>query len=247
MPGTLERLGLGWDILRAWHPGLDPRSDFRVGTDRPRQRAARLRHARRSGQRLCRDERRAGRRADRAELSARRHDVRRCMRSTPSCSRSTTATSHGGAGQVIDLALFESLFSLLGPLPAEYAALGRERPRNGSRSQQRRTARLLSDARRRLDRGQRIDAEDGGAIPPQLRAGLAASTIRALPPTRPACTRRELDRRVGEAIAIAHARRERRDHRARTSSPPCPVQTIADIEPDPHWRARQLTVDVDRR
>ena len=22
VPGTLERLGLGWDVLRAWHPGL---------------------------------------------------------------------------------------------------------------------------------------------------------------------------------------------------------------------------------
>jgi crotonobetainyl-CoA:carnitine CoA-transferase CaiB-like acyl-CoA transferase len=31
---------------------------------------------------------------------------------------------HGGPGQCIDVALFESLFSLLGPLPAEYATLG---------------------------------------------------------------------------------------------------------------------------
>jgi hypothetical protein len=37
----------------------------------------------------------------------------------------------GGAGQVIDVSLFESLFSLLGPLPAEYSALGRERTRDG--------------------------------------------------------------------------------------------------------------------
>src|SRR5947208_2284059 len=41
---------------------------------------------------------------------------------------------HGGSGQVIDLSLFESLFSLLGPLSAEYAALGTTRARNGSRS-----------------------------------------------------------------------------------------------------------------
>src|SRR5437773_4220408 len=41
---------------------------------------------------------------------------------------------HGGPGQVIDLSLFESLFSLLGPLAAEYAALGKTRSRNGSRS-----------------------------------------------------------------------------------------------------------------
>ena len=42
--------------------------------------------------------------------------------------------NNGGAGQVIDVSLFESLFSLLGPLPAEFAALGRERTRDGSRS-----------------------------------------------------------------------------------------------------------------
>src|SRR3981189_3065709 len=32
-----------------------------------------------------------------------------------------------GGGQVVDVSLFESLFSLLGPLPAEYAALGQVR------------------------------------------------------------------------------------------------------------------------
>jgi len=41
---------------------------------------------------------------------------------------------HGGGGQVIDVALFESLFSLLGPQPAEYAAFGTVRERMGSRS-----------------------------------------------------------------------------------------------------------------
>ena len=40
---------------------------------------------------------------------------------------------HGGTGQVIDVALFESLFSLLGPLAAEYAAMGRLRGREGRR------------------------------------------------------------------------------------------------------------------
>src|SRR5436190_16555724 len=39
-----------------------------------------------------------------------------------------------GMGQCIDLALFDSLFSLLGPLPAEHAAHGRVCSREGSRS-----------------------------------------------------------------------------------------------------------------
>src|SRR5262249_24556669 len=41
---------------------------------------------------------------------------------------------HGGEGRQIDVSLFESLFSLLGPLPAEYASLGRVRTRPGNRS-----------------------------------------------------------------------------------------------------------------
>jgi formyl-CoA transferase len=40
----------------------------------------------------------------------------------------------GGTGQVVDVALFESLFSILGPQAAEHAALGTVRRRSGSRS-----------------------------------------------------------------------------------------------------------------
>jgi len=41
---------------------------------------------------------------------------------------------HNGEGQIIDVSLFESLFSLLGPLAAEYATLGKVRTRQGNRS-----------------------------------------------------------------------------------------------------------------
>ena len=41
---------------------------------------------------------------------------------------------NGGKGQVIDASLFESLSSLLGPLPAEYAALRKVRQRQGSKA-----------------------------------------------------------------------------------------------------------------
>ena len=39
VPGTLERLGLGWDVLSAWHPGLILAADLRLGAGRTRQRA----------------------------------------------------------------------------------------------------------------------------------------------------------------------------------------------------------------
>ncbi|MEK6710908.1 MAG: CoA transferase [Nitrospinota bacterium] len=40
----------------------------------------------------------------------------------------------GGAGQVIDLALHEPLFSILGPLAADFLLHGQKRPRTGNRS-----------------------------------------------------------------------------------------------------------------
>ena len=91
---------------------------------------------------------------------------------------------HGGSGQVIDLSLFESLFSLLGPLPAEYAALGQDAIAQRQPLEERRSARVLSHERRPLDRGERIDAEDGRALPDRLRARRAARPIRGLPPTK---------------------------------------------------------------
>src|SRR6476646_8527323 len=42
--------------------------------------------------------------------------------------------AHNGEGQSIDVSLFESLFSLLGPLSAEYATLGKVRTRQGNQS-----------------------------------------------------------------------------------------------------------------
>ena len=82
---------------------------------------------------------------------------------------------HGGPGQVVDVALFESLFSLLGPLPAEYARLRTLARAQWQPFEECRPARLLSDQRRPLDRGERIDAEDGGAVPAELTVSAISS------------------------------------------------------------------------
>ena len=139
---------------------------------------------------------------DRAGLSARRQRARRSTPATPSCSRCYHRDVHGADGQVIDLSLFESLFSLLGPLPAEYAAA---RPPARARRQplaQRRSARLLPHLRRRLDRGQRLDARRWPSASCAATASSTCSRIRALPPTaRASSTSRELDDEVARAIA----------------------------------------------
>jgi crotonobetainyl-CoA:carnitine CoA-transferase CaiB-like acyl-CoA transferase len=150
---------------------------------------------------------------------------------------------HGGSGQVIDLSLFESLFSLLGPLSAEYAALGRTRSRNGSRS------------RNAGPRGCYRTSDGGwiavsGSTPKMAERFLSAYGLDAMLADPRFATNEarvvhaaELDAAVAGAIAartLAANVAIIDDHKLTAG----PVYTVADIEQDPHWRARQLTVDV---
>ena len=150
---------------------------------------------------------------------------------------------HGGSGQVIDLSLFESLFSLLGPLSAEFAALGKTRSRNGSRSK---------------NAGPRgcYRTQDGGWIavsgstPKMAERFLRAYGLDAmLADPRFADNEarvihgRELDVAIGDAIGartVAQNLAIIEEHRLTAG----PVNTVADVEQDPHWRARPLTVDI---
>lgn len=150
---------------------------------------------------------------------------------------------HGAAGQVIDLALFESLFSLLGPLPAEYAALGKIRSRNGSRSKNAgpRGCYRTSDDRwvavsgstpkmaerflRAYDLGHLLDDPRFASNEARVTYGL------------------ELDAAVCAAIGSRTLEENLgiiESHQLTAGA----VYTVADIEQDPHWRARQLTLDV---
>ena len=147
VPGTLERMGLGWDVLSSLAPRVDPPADFRLGAGRAWQRAAGIRHARRGGERLCRDERRAGRPADRAELSARRHDLgsvclqRHHVRAlSPRQQRRRRAGHRRLAVRVAVLAARSAAGGIRG-------ARARAHPR-GKPVEERRSARLLSHARR---------------------------------------------------------------------------------------------------
>jgi len=150
---------------------------------------------------------------------------------------------HGGSGQVIDVSLFESLFSLLGPLSAEYAALGKTRSRNGSRS------------RNAGPRGC-YRTKDGGWIAVSgstqkmaerfLSAyGLEAMLADPRFASNEARVRHgvELDAAIADAIAARTLGENVAiiDGHKLTAGP---VHTVADIEQDPHWRARQLTLDI---
>lgn len=150
---------------------------------------------------------------------------------------------HAADGQVIDVALFESLFSLLGPLAAEYAALGTERTREGSRS------------RNSGPRGCYRTSDDqwiavSGSTPKMAERFLHAYGLDAILDDPRFSTNEarvahaeELDaavrdavqtRTLAENVAIIEANR----------LTAAPVQTVAAIERDVHWRARELTVAV---
>jgi crotonobetainyl-CoA:carnitine CoA-transferase CaiB-like acyl-CoA transferase len=150
---------------------------------------------------------------------------------------------HGAAGQVIDLALFESLFSLLGPLPAEYAALGKTRSRNGSRSK---NAGPRGCYRTSDDRWVAVS----GSTPKMAERFLRAYDLGHLLDDPKFATNEarvthglELDDAVCAAIGsrtLAENLKIIECHHLTAGG----VYTVADIEQDPHWRARQLTLDV---
>jgi crotonobetainyl-CoA:carnitine CoA-transferase CaiB-like acyl-CoA transferase len=150
---------------------------------------------------------------------------------------------HGGEGQTIDVSLFESLFSLLGPTPAEYAALGKVRTRQGSRS---------------TNSGPRgcYETSDGhwiavsGSTPKMAERflevyGLAELLDDPRFANNEARVRHaeELDVAIREAMG-ARTLEENLAVIEENQLTAHPVQTIADIERDPHWQARQLTVEV---
>ena len=242
IPGTLERLGLDPELLQARHPGLVIVRISGWGQTGPA--------AERPG---------FGTLVEAASGFAAMNGEPQGAPIVPSFPLADTTAGlyavnaimfalyhrdvHGGAGQVIDLALFESLFSLLGPLSAEYAALGTTRTRDGSRS---RNAGPRGCYRTSDHRWIAVS----GSTPKMAERFLRAYGLeRLLDDPRFATNEArvkhsaELDAAIGEAIG----RRTLDDNLAiveRHNLTAGPVNTVADVERDPHWQARQLTVDV---
>jgi len=242
VPGTLERLGLGWDVLRAWNPRLilvrisgwgqtgpaSERPGFGTLVEAASGFAAM--NGEPDGAPIVPS-------FPLADMTSALYAVNAAM----------FALYHrdvnGGTGQVIDVSLFESLFSLLGPLPAEYQSLGRLRERNGSRSKNAgpRGCYRTKDGR--------FVAVSGSTPKMAERFLLAYQLDHLLQDERFSSNEARvrnslaLDEHVADAIASRTLEENVRiiDANALTA---IAVQTVADIELDPHWRARQLLVDV---
>ena len=150
---------------------------------------------------------------------------------------------HGGEGQQIDVSLFESLFSLLGPLPAEYASLGKVRTRQGNTSTNAgpRGCYLTSD-------GHWIAVS--GSTPKMAERFLVGYGLDHMLKDERFATNEarvqhsdQLDAAIRKAIGALtlEANQAVIEQNNLTAHP---VQTIAEIEQDAHWQARQLTLDV---
>ena len=99
----------------------------------------------------------------------------------------------GGPGQVIDLALLEPILAMLGPKAAEHRLTGETTPRHGQPLHDPGAARRLPDPRRQVSGALDRDPGDGGAPVPGDRsrrsAGRPALSHQRGPPAPPRCDR----------------------------------------------------------
>jgi crotonobetainyl-CoA:carnitine CoA-transferase CaiB-like acyl-CoA transferase len=242
VPGTLERMGLGWDVLSGWNSKLILARISGWGQTGPASQRPGF------GTLI---EAASGFAAMNGEP-----DGSPIVPSFPLADMTSALYAvnaimfalyhrdvHGGAGQIVDVALFESLFSLLGPLAAEYAVLGTLRERNGSRSK---NAGPRGCYRTRDGRFIAVS----GSTPKMAERFLASYGLGdMLSDPRFATNEARVDNGLAldEAIASAIAGRtldENLDIIDRNALTAVAVQTVADIERDPHWKARQLLLDV---
>jgi crotonobetainyl-CoA:carnitine CoA-transferase CaiB-like acyl-CoA transferase len=242
VPGTLERLGLGWEQLHEWNPRLILVRISGWGQTGPA--------AARPG---------FGTLVEAASGFAAMNGEPGGPPIVPSFPLADMTSAlyasnaimfalydrdvHGRSGQVIDVALFDSLFSLLGPLAAEYDALGKLRERNGSRSRNSgpRGCYRTSDGRWIAVSGSTpkmaerfLQSYGLGAMLQDPRFATNEARVEHAEALDAAITTAIASRTLAENLEVI-------DANALTA---VAVQTVADIEGDAHWRARELLVDV---
>jgi crotonobetainyl-CoA:carnitine CoA-transferase CaiB-like acyl-CoA transferase len=242
VPGTLEQLGLGWDTLSAWNPKLILLRISGWGQSGP--------GSNRPG---------FGTLVEAASGFAAMNgepDGAPIVPSFPLADMTSGLYAanalmfalynrdvRGGTGQVIDVSLFESLFSLLGPQSAEYATSGKVRERQGSRSTNAaprgcyptKDGRWIAVSASTPKMAERFLKGYGlGALLQDERFATNEARVQH---------RQELDDAVAAAIG-GRTLEQNLDVIEEHALTAAPVQTVADIEQDEHWRSRRLIVDV---
>jgi len=242
VPGTLERMGLGWDVLQGWNPRLILARISGWGQTGPtsqRPGFGTLIEAA-SGFAAMNGEPDGGPIVPSfplADMTSALYTVNAIMFAL------YHRDVHNGGGQIVDVALFESLFSLLGPLAAEYEVLGTLRQRNGSRSKNAgpRGCYQTSDGR---------FIAVSGSTPKMAERFLVSYGLGNLLADERFATNEarvdngvELDEAIERAI-FSRTLDENLEIINRNALTAVAVQTVADIERDPHWQSRQLLLDV---
>lgn len=151
--------------------------------------------------------------------------------------------ARGGEGQVIDLSLFEPLFSILGPQIIEYQQLGVIQERLGNRSPRTtpRNAYCTAD-------GHWVAISAGTQqIANRVLAAIGRPELADDPRFADAAARLEnadeVDALVAEWIAV-HPLADVLERFDQEQAPIAPVYNAAQILDDPHYRARQSIVEV---
>ena len=242
-PGTLEKWGLGYDALAAANPGLIMLRISGYGQTGPyrdlpgfavvAEAMGGLRHL--MGE--------PGRPPVRAGVSlgdtlAALHGVIGVLLALQARSRSISADAPKGRGQVVDVALYESVFNCMESLLPEFSAFGTVRQPAGSAL----PGIAPSNAYRCAD-GQVVIGGNGDSIFKRLMAaigrddlgadpGLADNAMRAarVDELDAAITAWTVQRPVADVVALLQA----------ASVPAGRIYTVADIASDPHFLARGM-------
>ncbi len=246
-PGTLEKWGLGYDTLAAANPGLIMLRISGYGQTGPyrdlpgfavvAEAMGGLRHL--MGE--------PGRPPVRAGVSlgdtlAALHGVIGVLLALQARSLSISADAPKGRGQVVDVALYESVFNCMESLLPEYSAFGTVRQPAGSAL----PGIAPSNAYRCAD-GQVVIGGNGDSIFKRLMAtigrddlgadpGLADNALRAarVDELDAAITAWTVQRPVADVVAVLQA----------ASVPVGRIYTVADIASDPHFLARGMVAQA---
>jgi crotonobetainyl-CoA:carnitine CoA-transferase CaiB-like acyl-CoA transferase len=242
VPGTLERMGLGWDVLSGWNSRLILARISGWGQTGPSSQRPGFGTLIEAASGFAAMNGEPGGSPivpgfPLADMTSALYTVNAIMFAL------YHRDVHGGTGQVIDVALFESLFSLLGPLAAEYAASGRLRERNGSRSKNAGPRGCY-----RTKDGRFIAVS--GSTPKMAERFLVSYGLGDLLADERFATNEarvanglELDEAIAGAIA-GRTLDENIELINRNALTAVAVQTVADIERDPQWQSRHLLLDV---
>ena len=242
-PGTMEKWGLGYDTLAAANPGLIMLRISGYGQTGPyrdlpgfavvAEAMGGLRHL--MGE--------PGRPPVRAGVSlgdtlAALHGVIGVLLALQARGRSVSAEAPKGCGQVVDVALYESVFNCMESLLPEYSAFGAVRQPAGSAL----PGIAPSNAYRCAD-GQVVIGGNGDSIFKRLMAAVGRADLGQDPGlsdnAQRAARADELDaaitawtvqRPVAEVVAVMQA----------ASVPVGRIYTVADIAADPHFQARGM-------